>query len=102
MPRRSKRNRVKVLFLAGKPVDLCRVTGLEAETDAEAQYVSKVGRRRIELDSRLSGVDSQEDTIHESIHVVTDEYDLDLDESTIRTLALGLHQLLLPFLKRIP
>ena len=80
------------LPLAGYHVPVVLVEGLAESAGADGQWSPE--RRVIELDAGLAEDERLEVLLHECLHAVADLYGRRLSEATVRTLALGLHQML--------
>ena len=84
------------LNLAGYRVNVEWRKGLEDYAECAGRW--DPDKRLIELDADLTPTEAKETLIHECVHAVSDLYDLDLEESQVRILGLGLHQMLTPFI----
>ena len=81
----------KSVTLGGHKVAVKRVGGIASiEADGRAHW----GDKTIELDRALTGAELGEVFIHECVHMVSECYALGLDEQTVRTLGVGLQQML--------
>ena len=88
-----------VLHLGGHEIEVVTVDGLQAAEGLNGDWNEVLLRIRVERN--LSAGRRQEITIHECVHAVSTFHGLNLDESQVRTLGLGLHQMLQPHLKPI-
>jgi hypothetical protein len=84
----------RTLPLAGYQVPVYLVDGLEDAHGCPLEGEADEGARVIRLDAGLTEAQRLEVLIHECLHLVASVYGRRLSETTVRTLALGLHQML--------
>ncbi len=87
------------LDLAGYAIPVRLVKDLQATEECAGRWSNEL--RRIDIDFDIAQYQEElcEVLIHECAHAVSDFYGLDIDEQRVRILALGLHQMLKPFIK---
>lgn len=105
-PTRKRRNRK--LHLAGHTIALkfAKLDAAECFEDAESGDASVFGfydpsGPAIYIDPAHSDTQNQDTLIHESLHAIDDQYQLNISHAKIHLIASALQQMLAPYLKKI-
>ena len=95
----ARHRKPSTIQIAGHAISIVPVDGLQAAEGLNGDW-NEV-RLRIRIDSSLTGSRRQEIILHECIHAISTLNGLNLEESQVRTLGLGLQQMLAPALGKV-
>lgn len=88
-----------ILKLGGYDIPVHLVKDLVTTEECAGRWSQLLRRIDIDADIAKDPLEAPEVLMHECIHAVSDFYGLDIDEQRVRILALGLHQMLKPYIK---